>query len=165
MSFHKNDCNKFITAGKKLKIKTFESVTKFFEAQLTTNKNDGTFECMELEHIKKRAHLKLKNKLRVKIHTRKDEHRTYQAKRKIASCNAQRCPCNDCEERHWYIARNRDRNRTYDDKRQAAKRPCIEHPSYCDREDNRHDNQPKKLGYEKPKSNGKVLCPIHSFPD
>jgi hypothetical protein len=26
-------------------------------------------------------------------------------------------------------------------------------------------NQPRKLGYEKPKSNGKVPCPIHSFPD
>jgi hypothetical protein len=38
-------------------------------------------------------------------------------------------------------------------------------PGYRDRKDNRRDNQLKKLGYEKPKSNGKVPCPIHSFPD
>jgi hypothetical protein len=29
MLFHKNNLNKFITAGKKLKTKTFESFTKF----------------------------------------------------------------------------------------------------------------------------------------
>jgi hypothetical protein len=63
MSFHKNDCNKFVTSGRKINTKTFELVTEFFEAQFTTNKNDGMLKCMELEHIKKRAQLKLKNKL------------------------------------------------------------------------------------------------------
>ncbi len=53
--------------GRKLKTKTFKSVTKFFEAQFTTNKNDSMFECMELERIKKCAQLKLKNKLSNKI--------------------------------------------------------------------------------------------------
>jgi hypothetical protein len=33
MSFHKNNQNKFISAGKKRKTKTFESVSEFFEAQ------------------------------------------------------------------------------------------------------------------------------------
>ncbi len=36
-------------------------------------------------------------------------------------------------------------------------------PGYRNRKDNRRNNQPKKLGYEKPKSNGKVPCPIHSI--
>jgi hypothetical protein len=73
MLFHKNNHNKFVTAGKTLKTKTFESVTKFFEAQLTTNKNDGTLKGVELERIKKRAHLKLKNKLCNKICAHEDE--------------------------------------------------------------------------------------------
>jgi hypothetical protein len=38
MAFHKNDCNKFITAGKKLDTETFESITEFFEAQFAQNK-------------------------------------------------------------------------------------------------------------------------------
>jgi hypothetical protein len=42
MSFHENDCNKIVTVGKKLKTKTFESVTEFFKAQFNQNKNDGT---------------------------------------------------------------------------------------------------------------------------
>ncbi len=100
MLFHKNDCNKFITAGKKLETKTFESVTKFFEAQFTTNKNGSTLKCMELELIKKHAHLKLKNKLCNKICTRKDNRCTYQAQRKIASCDARCCPYNKCKEQH-----------------------------------------------------------------
>jgi hypothetical protein len=44
---------------------------------------------MELERIKKRAHLKLKNKLCNWIRVRKDERHTYRAKRKIALCDAQ----------------------------------------------------------------------------
>jgi hypothetical protein len=32
MSFHKNNCNKFATAGRKLDTETFELVTEFFEA-------------------------------------------------------------------------------------------------------------------------------------
>jgi hypothetical protein len=92
MLFHKNNHNKFVTAGKKLKTKTFESVTKFFKAQFNMNKNDGMLEHMELERIKKHAHLKLKNKLCNWIRVRKDERHTYRAKRKIASCNAQRRP-------------------------------------------------------------------------
>jgi hypothetical protein len=43
--------------------------------------------------------------------------------------------------------------------------PRVEHLGYRDRKDDRRDNQSKKLGYEKPKSNSKVPCPIHSFPD
>ncbi len=69
MSFHKNGLSKFITAGRKLKTKTFESVPKFFIAQFMMNKNNVTLECMKLECIKKRAHLKLKNKLCDKICT------------------------------------------------------------------------------------------------
>ncbi len=46
-----------------------------------------------------------------------------------------------------------------------AKRPHIKCPRYRDRKDDRCNNQPKKLGYVKPRSNGKVSCPIHSFPD
>ncbi len=98
MLFHKNDCNKFVTAGKKLKTKTFKSVTKFFKAQFTTNKNVGTLKCMELKCIKKHAHLKLKNKLCNKIFACEDERRTYWVKRKIASHDAQCCPYNDCKE-------------------------------------------------------------------
>jgi hypothetical protein len=52
MSFHKNNCNKFATAGRKLDTKTFELITKFFEIQFTTTKNDSMLERMELEHIK-----------------------------------------------------------------------------------------------------------------
>jgi hypothetical protein len=33
-SFHKNNHNKFLTVDKKLETETFESVTKFFEAQV-----------------------------------------------------------------------------------------------------------------------------------
>ncbi len=51
---------------------------------------------MELKRIKKRAQLKLKNKLRDKICAREDEHCTYRAKCKIASCNAQHRPYNNC---------------------------------------------------------------------
>jgi hypothetical protein len=165
MSFHKNDCNKFVTVGRKLNTKTSKLVTEFFEAQFTTNKNDGMLERMELKHIKKRTQLKLKNKLCNKICTCKDEHCTYQAKREIASHNAQRRPYNDREEQHRYINRDRNCDCAYDDKRQVAKHPCVECPGHCNRKDNCCNNQPKKLGYEKPKSNGKVPCPIHSFPD
>jgi hypothetical protein len=46
-----------------------------------------------------------------------------------------------------------------------AKHPCVKRPGHRDRKDDRRNNQPKKLGYEKPRSNDKVPCPIHSFPD
>jgi hypothetical protein len=46
-----------------------------------------------------------------------------------------------------------------------GKRPCIERSITCDRKDDPCNNQPKKSGYEKPRSNGKVPCPIHSFLD
>ncbi len=124
---------------------------------------------MELESIKKRAQLKLKNKLCNKICACKDERHTYQAKHKIASCDTQRRPYNDHKDQHRYIDCNRDRNHdrncAYDNKHQAAKRPFIKCPGYCNRKEDRCDNQPKKLGYEKPKSNGKVPCPIHSLLD
>jgi hypothetical protein len=45
-----------------------------------------------------------------------------------------------------------------------AKCPCIECSS-CNRKYNWHDNQPKEAGYKNHRSNGKVPCPIHSFPD
>jgi hypothetical protein len=165
MSFHKNDRNKFVTAGRKLDTETFELVTEFFEAQFTTNKNDGTLECMELERIKKCAQHKLKNELCDKIPACEDERCTYQERHEIASCDTQCCPYDDCKEQRWYIDHNCDRNCAYDNKHQAAKHPCVERPGHCNRKDNHCDNQPKKLGYEKPKSNGKVPCPIHSFPD
>jgi hypothetical protein len=38
MLFYKNDHTKFVIARKKLKTKTFETVTKFFEAQFNQNK-------------------------------------------------------------------------------------------------------------------------------
>ncbi len=47
----------------------------------------------------------------------------------------------------------------------SGKHPYIKCPGYPDRKDDHRNNHPKKLGYEKPKSNSKVLCPIHSFPD
>jgi hypothetical protein len=116
MLLHKNDHNKFVTAGRKLETKTFESVTEFFEAQFMTNKNKGTLKPMELERIKKHAHLKLKNKLCNKICTRKDKRCTYPSKCKIASRNAQHHPYNNCKEQCWYIDRDRDRNRAYNNK-------------------------------------------------
>ncbi len=164
MLFHKNNCNKFITASRKLDTETFKLVTEFFEAQFMTNKNDGMLERMELERIKKCAQLKLKNKLRNKICACEDERRTYRARHKIASRDTQCRPYNDCEERR-YINRDCNHDCTNNNKRQAAKRPRIKHPGYCNRKVDRCNNQPKKLGYEKPKSNGKVPCPIHSFPD
>jgi hypothetical protein len=88
MSFHKNNCNKFVTAGKKLKPKMFETVTEFFEAQFNQNKVDGMLKCMELECIKKHAHLKLKGKLCDKMCTCEDKHCTYQAKHELASRDA-----------------------------------------------------------------------------
>ncbi len=120
---------------------------------------------MELERVKKHAQLKLKNEHFNKICTREDGHPTYWAKRKIASRNAQRRPCNDCEKQRLYIDRNRDPNCTYDNKRQAAKRPCIKHPGHSNRKDDHCNNHPKKLGYEKLKRNVKVSCPIYSFLD
>jgi hypothetical protein len=120
---------------------------------------------MGLERIKKCAHLKLKNKLCNKICACKDEGRTYQVKRKFASRNARRHPYNNCKKQCWYINRDCDRDRAYDNSRQAAKCPCIKRPSYHNRKEDRCNNQPKKLGYEKPKSNSKVPCLIHSFPD
>jgi hypothetical protein len=162
---HKQPRNKFITAGKKLQSKTLESVTKFFEAQFTTNKNNGMLECMELKLIKKRAHLKLKNKLYNKICTHKNKPCTYRAKRKIASHDAQRHPYDNRKEQCWYIDRNCDHDCAYDNKHLAEKHPRIEHSGNHDRKDNCCDNQPKKLGYEKPKSKGKVLCPNHSTLD
>jgi hypothetical protein len=165
MSFHKNNRNKFVTLGRKLDTKTFKLVTEFFEAQFMTNKNDGTLERMELEHIKKQAQLKLKNKLCNKICAHEDERCTYREKCKIPSRNTQRHPYDDREEQHWYIDRNHDHDPIYDNKHQAAKHPCVECPSYRDRKDARCDNQPKSLGHEKPRSNGKVPCPIHSLLD
>jgi hypothetical protein len=83
MLFHNNDQNKFVTNDKKLETKTFKSVTKFFEAQLNQNNNDGMLKCMELKCIKKCAHLKLKNELHDKICAHKDRHCTYQAKHEL----------------------------------------------------------------------------------
>ncbi len=45
------------------------------------------------------------------------------------------------------------------------KRPHVKRPGYCNRKDDRCDTQPKKLGHEKSRSNGKVPFPIHSFLD
>ncbi len=148
--------------GRKLDTKTFESVTKFFEAQFTTNKNNGMLECMELEHIKKRAHLKLKSELCNKICAHEDNCHTYRVKRKIAS----RCrPYNNREEQCWYIDRDCNLDHAYDNERRGAKHPRIKHPGHCDSLDNHCDNQPNNLDYEKPKSNSNVLHPIHSFLD
>jgi hypothetical protein len=100
MLFHKNDCNKFVTLGRKFDTKTFELVTEFFQAQFMTNKNDGTLKHMELKCIKKRAQFKLKNKLCNKICACEAECCSYRAKRKIASCDTQCHLHNDCKEQH-----------------------------------------------------------------
>ncbi len=118
---------------------------------------------MELKRIKKQAQLKLKNKLCNKICACEDKCCSYQAKCEIASRDTQCHPYNDHKEQCWYIDRNC--SHAYDNERQVAKCPCVELPGYCDRKDNRRDNQLKKLGYEKPKSNSKVPCPIRSFLD
>jgi hypothetical protein len=147
MLFHKNNRNKFVTAGKKLETETsFKSVTEFFEAQFTTNKNDGMPKRMELKRTKNCAHLKLKNKLCNKICARTDEHCTYRTKHKIASRNAQRRPYDYHKEQCWYINHDCDHDRAYNDKHQAAKHPCIERPSYRNRKDDHCNNQPKKEG-------------------
>jgi hypothetical protein len=112
MSFYKNDRNKFVTAGKKLKTKMLGSITKFFKAQFNQNKVDGMLECMELERIKKHAHLKLKSKLRDKIHMREDKRCTYRAKRKLVSPNAKHCSYGDCNDSCRYI--KHDCNCDYD---------------------------------------------------
>ena len=117
MSFHINDRNKFVTVGKKLETKTFESVTNFFEAHFNQNKNDNTLERMELKRIKKCAHLKLKCKLYDKICTCKDKCRTYQANCKLVSCNAQCRPYDNRNERHWYIDHDRNCDCAYGNKR------------------------------------------------
>jgi hypothetical protein len=91
MLFHKINRNKFATVGRKLDTVTFKLVTEFFEAQFTTNKNDGTLKHMGLEHIKKHAQLKLKNKLCDKICTREDKRCTYQVRRQIASRGTRPC--------------------------------------------------------------------------
>jgi hypothetical protein len=137
------------------------------EAHFTTNKNAGTLERMELKRIQKCAHLKLKNELCNMICACKDKRCTYRAKQEIDSRDAQRRFYGKCKEQQWYINCDRDHNRNCacNNKHQAVKSPCIERPGYCDRKDNRRNNQLKKLGYEKPKSNGKVPCPIRSFPD
>jgi hypothetical protein len=74
-------------------------------------------ERMELKHIKKSAHLKLKNKLCNKICARKDKRRTYQVKCKLASCNAHCRLYNYYEEQHWYIDRDCNHDHAYDNKR------------------------------------------------
>ena len=120
---------------------------------------------MELKRIKKQAQLKLKNKLCNKICACEDKRRSYRAKREIALRDTQRHPYNDREEQRWYIDRNCNHDCAYNNKHQTAKRPRFECPGYCNRKEDHCNNQPKKLGHERPKSNGKVLCPIHSFPD
>jgi hypothetical protein len=55
-------------------------------------KNDNTLERMELKYTKKHAQLKLKNKLRNKIHACEDEHRAYWARCKFASPNTHAAP-------------------------------------------------------------------------
>jgi hypothetical protein len=165
MSFHKNNHNKFVTAGRNFDTKTFKSVTEFFEAQFMTNKNHGTLKRMELERIKKRAQLKLENELCNMIHTPEDEHCTYQVRCEIASRDTQCRPYDDCKEQRWYIDYDHDHDCAYDNECQAAKRPRIEHPDHHNRKDGHCKNQPKKLGYEKPKSNSKIPCPIHPFSD
>jgi hypothetical protein len=80
---------------------------------------------MELERIKKRVQLKLKNKLCNKICAHKDKRRTYRAKHEIPSHDTQRHPYNNCKEQRQYINRDRDRDRAYNNKHQAAKRPCV----------------------------------------
>jgi hypothetical protein len=71
---------------------------------------------MELKCIKKRAHLKLKSKLRDKICTLEDKRCTYQAKCELASSNAQCRPYNGRDEQHQYIDRNCDRDCAYNNK-------------------------------------------------
>jgi hypothetical protein len=111
------------------------------------------------------ARLKLKSKLHDKIHACKDERRTYQAKRKLASRDTRRHHYDGRDEQRQYIDCNHNCDHAYNDKWQVAKGPHIHCSGSCDRKDDRHDNQPKKLGYEKPKSKGKVPCPIHLFLD
>jgi hypothetical protein len=98
MSFHKNDRNKFATAGKKLEAKKLESITGLFKVQVNQNKVDVTLECMELKRIKMRAHLKLKSKLCNKNHVHEDKRCTYWAKHELASRNAQHHSYRDCND-------------------------------------------------------------------
>jgi hypothetical protein len=142
MFFHKNDHKKFITAGRKLDDETFKLVTEFFKAQFTTNKSNGTLKCMELEHVKKRTQLKLKKKLCNKICACEYKHRTYRAKCKVASRNAQHRPYDDRKEQRQYIDHDCNCNCAYDDKRQAAKHPCIKRPGYRNRNDDHCNKQP-----------------------
>jgi hypothetical protein len=118
---------------------------------------------MELKRIEKRAQPKLKNELRNKICACEDKRHSYRVKCEIASHDTQHCPYNNRKEQRWYI--DRDRDHAYNHKRQAAKHPRVKRPGYRDRKDDHRGNQTKKLGHERPKSNGKVPCPIHSFPD
>jgi hypothetical protein len=120
---------------------------------------------MELERIKKQAQLKLKNNLCNKICAREDECHSYKGKCKIASRDTRCLPYDDCKKQCWYIDCNRNCDCTYNDEPQAAKRPCVKRPNYCNRKDIWHNNQPKKLGHERPKSIDKAPSPINSFPD
>jgi hypothetical protein len=88
MSFDKNDCNKFITAGKNLRPRPSSLPLSFLKPSSTRTKNNGTLKRMELKPIKKHSHLKLKSKLCNKICKGEDKHCTYQAKCELASRNA-----------------------------------------------------------------------------
>jgi hypothetical protein len=171
MSFHKTTITSLLQRARNVRPRPLSLSLSFLKPSSTGTRTTvcsnprslRTLKHMELKHIKKHAHLKFKSELHDKICTRKDKRHTNQAKRELASRDTQ-CHPNDCrEERRWYINRNRDCNCAYVDKRQAAKCPHIKHSGNCNRKDNCRDNQPKKLGYEKPKSNSKVPCPIHSF--
>jgi hypothetical protein len=82
--------------------------------------------------------------------------------RQSASLHARCYSYGDCNAQCRYIKRNCNCN--YDDKRQSAKCPSIKRSTHK-RKDDHCNNQPKKAGYKKPRSNGKVRGPIHSFPD
>jgi hypothetical protein len=161
MLFNKNNHNKFVTASRKLDTETFELVTEFFEAQfiqtrmmvrsnawnlnVSTNAlSSNSRTSFTIIFALVRMSVVLTGRGVRSLHATPNTALMMIARSNVDILNA---------------LRSRQLQQTL-----SGKAPYIKCPGYCNKKDDCHDNQPKKLGYEKPKS-GKVPCPIHFFPD
>jgi hypothetical protein len=90
MSYHKNDCKKFVCSGKTLNDETIESVTTFFQALFEQRKLNGMIKQQEAERLRKRLLQEASEKLRGRLRDVSDGRRSQRARRELALCDDQR---------------------------------------------------------------------------
>ena len=167
MSYHKNDCEKFILSRKTLDDETIESITTFFQALFEQKKLNGTIEHQEADPIRRRLLCKASEKRCGRIREASDGQCSQRARREIALCNNLRRyldeqgdrshRCCTCDNRD-----GNDRRPSYGvSKRYRGKCPACDGCCPC----NNQPREQKSLAGRKKDGTGKSTpCKMHSYP-